>query len=66
MYAAIGLDAITSRKVVSRLNEEYRKTLPTEEQKQILLEAEKELEKEMEKKKKLEQKPESGVVVRGC
>lgn len=65
VYAAIGLDAISAKKVISRLNEEYRKTLPPEEQKQLLLESEKELEKEKEKKKKQSQKPESGVIVKG-
>jgi guanosine-3',5'-bis(diphosphate) 3'-pyrophosphohydrolase len=63
MYAAIGLDAITSRKVFTRLYEEYRKTLPPEEQKQILLETDKVPEKD--KKKKQQQMPESGVVVKG-
>ncbi len=61
MYAAVGLDAITSRKVISRLKEEYRKTLPADEQKKILLEAN----KEKGKKKSESTKPESGVIVKG-
>lgn len=61
MYAAIGLDAISPRKVISRLNDEYRKTLPPEEQKKLVLETE----KEKTVKKKQEQKPESGVIVKG-
>ncbi|MBP7176986.1 MAG: bifunctional (p)ppGpp synthetase/guanosine-3',5'-bis(diphosphate) 3'-pyrophosphohydrolase [Thermoclostridium sp.] len=63
MYAAIGLDAITGRKVFTRLYEEYRKTLPPDEQKQILLETGKEPDKA--KKKKQQQIPESGVIVKG-
>ena len=62
MYAAIGLDAISSRKVYSRLYEEYRKTLPPEEQKQILLESDQASDKD---KKKKQQIPESGVIVKG-
>ncbi len=63
MYAAIGLDAITSRKVISRLKDEYRKTLPPEEQKQFLLDSDKGQEKESRKKQP--PKPESGVIVKG-
>ena len=63
MYAAIGLDAISSGKVISRLKEEYRKTLPPEEQKQLLLEDEKK--KEPAKKRKERTVPESGVIVKG-
>ncbi|NLN65394.1 MAG: bifunctional (p)ppGpp synthetase/guanosine-3',5'-bis(diphosphate) 3'-pyrophosphohydrolase [Clostridiaceae bacterium] len=63
MYAAIGLDAISSRKVFSRLYEEYRKTLPVDEQKQILLATGKE--KEKDRRKKQRQMQESGVVVKG-
>ncbi len=61
VYASIGLDTITARKVISRLNEEYRKTLPPEEQKKLLLEAD----KNKPVKKKQPQKPESGVIVKG-
>jgi len=61
IYAAIGLDAISARKVITRLNEEYRKTLPPEEQKKLLLEED----KEKPVKKKQELKPESGVIVKG-
>jgi GTP pyrophosphokinase len=63
MYAAIGLDAISSRKVISRLKDEYRKTLPPEEQKKFLLETGKDQEKE--KKRREPKKPESGVIVKG-
>ncbi|MDD4295699.1 MAG: bifunctional (p)ppGpp synthetase/guanosine-3',5'-bis(diphosphate) 3'-pyrophosphohydrolase [Ruminiclostridium sp.] len=61
VYAAIGLDGISARKVISRLKEEYRKTLPPEEQKKLLLETD----KEKPVKKKQPQKPESGVIVKG-
>lgn len=63
MYAAIGLDAISCKKVISRLKEEYRKTLPPEEQKQLMLEDERK--KELSKKPKERQIPESGVIVKG-
>jgi len=63
MYAAIGLDAISSGKVISKLKEEYKKTLPPEEQKQFMLEDEGK--KELAKKRKERQIPESGVIVKG-
>lgn len=62
VYAAIGLDAITSRKVVSRLKEEYRKTLPVEEQ-NLILNVEKQ--KSKEKTKKERHNTETGVIVKG-
>jgi len=63
MYAAIGLDAISSRKIITKLQDEYRKTLPLEEQKKLLLETGKDQEKE--KKKRETKNPESGVIVKG-
>lgn len=62
LYLAIGLDAISSGKAVSRLKEEYRKTLPPEEQKQLL---EEEKKKELSKKQKERPAPETGVIVKG-
>jgi len=61
MYAAIGLDAISSGKAISKLKEEYRKPLPPEEQKQFLEEERKEL----GKKQKERPAPETGVIVKG-
>lgn len=63
MYAAIGLDAISSRKVISRLKDEYRKTLPPEEQKKFLIETGGE--QEQERKKREPKKTETGVIVKG-
>lgn len=63
LYAAIGLDVITSRKAISRLKEEYRRTLPPEEQKQFLLQTEKA--RERGKRKKQQKNSESGVIVKG-
>jgi len=60
MYAAMALGAITPKKVVSRFKEEYRKSLPPEEQTKVLLD-----QIEKEKKKKSRSIPESGVVVKG-
>lgn len=60
LYAAIALGAITAMKVVSRFKEEYRKSLPPEEQTKVLLD-----QIEKEKKKKSKSIPESGVVVKG-
>ena len=61
VYAAIGLDAITSRKVITRLKEEYRKTLPVEEQNIISNEKQ----KSKEKPKKDGYNIETGVIVKG-
>ncbi len=60
LYAAIALGAITAKKIVSRLKEEYRKSLPPEEQTHMLLD-----QIEKEKKKKTKNLPESGVIVKG-
>lgn len=60
LYAAITLGAITATKVVSKLKESYRQSLPPEEQTELLL---KQIEKE--NKKKAKSMPESGVVVKG-
>ena len=60
LYAAIALGAITATKITSRLKEEYRKSLPPEEQTNILLE---QIEKENKKKQK--SIPESGIIVKG-
>jgi guanosine-3',5'-bis(diphosphate) 3'-pyrophosphohydrolase len=60
MYAGIALGALTAGKIISKLKEEYRHSLPPEEQTSILLE---QIEKENKKKKK--SVPESGIVVKG-
>ncbi|NLM72739.1 MAG: bifunctional (p)ppGpp synthetase/guanosine-3',5'-bis(diphosphate) 3'-pyrophosphohydrolase [Clostridiaceae bacterium] len=62
VYAAIALGAITANKVVSRLKEEYRKSLPPEEQTNMLLE---QIEKDNKTKKRKKNMPDSGVVVKG-
>ena len=49
LYAAIALGAITATKVVSKLRESYRQSLPPEEQTELLL---KQIEKENKKKAK--------------
>ncbi|NLU53069.1 MAG: bifunctional (p)ppGpp synthetase/guanosine-3',5'-bis(diphosphate) 3'-pyrophosphohydrolase [Clostridiaceae bacterium] len=60
LFAAVALGAITANKIVSRLKDEYRKTLPQEEQTDMLLS-----QIEKENKKKTKSVPESGVVVKG-
>ena len=60
LYAAIALGAITATKVVSRIKENYRQSLPPEEQTKMLLK-----QIETEKKKKAKTIPESGVIVKG-
>lgn len=60
LYAAIALGAITAAKVISRYREEYRKSLPPEQQTHMLLE---QIDKENKKRSKAV--PESGVVVKG-
>jgi len=60
IFAAITLGGITAQKVVSRLKEEYRKSLPPEEQTSMLLD-----QVEKESKRKVKTIPESGVVVKG-
>lgn len=62
LYLAIGLDAISGGKAVSKLKEEYKKTLPPEEQKQLL---EEEKKSELSKKQKERQIHETGVIVKG-
>ncbi|NMA65755.1 MAG: bifunctional (p)ppGpp synthetase/guanosine-3',5'-bis(diphosphate) 3'-pyrophosphohydrolase, partial [Clostridiaceae bacterium] len=61
VYAAIALGAITANRVVSRLREEYRKSLPQEEQTNMLL---KQIEKESSKKK-VKERNDSGIIVKG-
>lgn len=61
MYAAIGYGAITSNKIISRLKEEYRKTLKPEELGEQFLDT---LSQQRGSKKK-EKPPESGIVVKG-
>ena len=60
LYASIALGAITAAKVISKVKEEYRKSLPPEEQTNLLLE---QIEKENKKKSKIV--PESGIIVKG-
>lgn len=60
LYAAIALGAITAAKVVTRLKENYRQSLPPEEQTKMLLK-----QIETEGKKRVMSPPESGVVVKG-
>jgi GTP pyrophosphokinase len=60
LFAAIALGAITINKVMARLKEEYRKSLPPEEQKNMLID---QIDKESKKKNKTA--PDSGVVVKG-
>jgi len=60
LFAAVALGSITANKIVSRLKDEYRKTLPQEEQTDMLLS-----QIEKENKKKTKSVPESGVVVKG-
>ena len=60
LYASVGLGALTSAKIVSRLKEEYRKTLKPEELDERLLEITPR--KQPEKKHK---PPENGIEVKG-
>lgn len=60
IFAAIALGGITANKVVTRLKEEYRKSLPPEEQTHMLID-----QVEKESKRKSKTLPESGVVVKG-
>ncbi len=61
LYSAIGYGAVTANKVISRLKEEYRKTLKVEELAQQVAEAVVQ-QKSNQKKKSV---PENGVVVKG-
>ena len=60
LFAAVGYGAITSTKIVTRLKEEYKKTLKPEELEEMLQDI---VQNRGEKKKK--NIPESGVVVKG-
>ena len=60
VFSAIGYGGIGASKIVTRLKEEYRKTLKPEELEQVL--AEQELQKTDKKKKPV---PESGIIVKG-
>lgn len=60
MYAAIGYGAITANKIVSKLKEEFRKTLKPEELNELM--GEQAAQQKAEPKKKA---PESGIVVKG-
>jgi GTP pyrophosphokinase len=61
LYAAIGYGAVTANKVISKLKDEYRKTLKPEELIELGLEAQ--VHQRPERKKKVI--PESGIVVKG-
>lgn len=61
LYAGVGYGAITANKIISRLREEYRKSLKPEEIKQELVES---LSENQQKKKK-KNTPESGIIVKG-
>lgn len=62
LYAAIGYGTLTANKVISRLKEEYRKTVKVEELAENIADTTKKLKEEQKKKKKL---PENGVMVKG-
>jgi GTP pyrophosphokinase len=59
LYAAIGYGAITANKILSRLKEEYRKTLKPEEIEELDFSSQQKAEK---KKKSI---PENGIIVKG-
>lgn len=59
LYAAIGYGALTANKVISRLKEEYKKTIKTEDLAEQMVETQV---KSSQKKKTV---PENGVVVKG-
>jgi GTP diphosphokinase / guanosine-3',5'-bis(diphosphate) 3'-diphosphatase len=61
LYAAIGYGAITANKVISRLKEDYKKTLKPEEQEELVNQA---LQPQKNERKK-KSVPESGIVVKG-
>ncbi len=60
LYSSIGFGALTANKVISRLKEEYRKTLKPEELQEQLFNT---IKQKPEKKKKYN--PESGIIVKG-
>ena len=61
MYAGIGFGAITANKVISRLKEEYRKTVKPEDADENILE----VINQSRPDKKKKSVPESGIVVKG-
>ncbi|MCX7842670.1 MAG: bifunctional (p)ppGpp synthetase/guanosine-3',5'-bis(diphosphate) 3'-pyrophosphohydrolase [Clostridia bacterium] len=61
MYAGIGYGAITANKIISRLKEEYRKTVKPEDADEHILETVTQQRPERKKKSV----PESGIVVKG-
>ncbi|MGE5614366.1 MAG: RelA/SpoT family protein [Bacillota bacterium] len=61
MFSAVGYGGISASKIVTRLKEEYRKTLKPDE----LAKLEEELRKTQEKEKRKEAPPENGVIVKG-
>jgi GTP pyrophosphokinase len=61
LYAGIGYGAITANKIISRLKEEYRKTVKPEEAAQNIIEN---LSKPRNEQKKITT-PESGIIVKG-
>lgn len=68
MFSAVGFGGISASKIVSRLRDEYRKTLKPEElneelEQELLAKQEKEKDKDKDKKKK--SIPENGVIVKG-
>ncbi|MDP4182430.1 MAG: bifunctional (p)ppGpp synthetase/guanosine-3',5'-bis(diphosphate) 3'-pyrophosphohydrolase [Bacillota bacterium] len=64
LYASIGYGGITVNKVISKLKEEYKKTLKPEELQEQLLETFKNQKSEKTEKKK-KSAPENGIVVKG-
>lgn len=63
IYSAIGYGGISASKIVSRLKEEYRKTVKNED---ILIEpSEDEAQTKSERDKKRKAAPESGIIVKG-
>ncbi|HEY5584870.1 MAG TPA: bifunctional (p)ppGpp synthetase/guanosine-3',5'-bis(diphosphate) 3'-pyrophosphohydrolase [Ruminiclostridium sp.] len=60
LYAGVGYGAITTNKVVTRLKEEFKKTLKPEEMEQIL-----ETIAQTKNEKKNKHAPESGIIVKG-
>ena len=64
MFSAVGYGGISASKVVSRLKEEYRKTVKPDELDEVL-EQEMLAKQEKEKDKKRKSLPENGVIVKG-
>lgn len=63
MFSAVGYGGISSSKIITRLKEEYRKTLKPDEL--AKLEEELHSKQEREKEKKRKTPPENGVIVKG-